>query len=525
MKCFLFLVLAFSTALAQTIPPNVQVNTFGTFHPEVTIAINPADPQNLLVSSNGLQVYYSYDGGQTWGQHYQSSVYGNSGDPSVIFDYHGNAYLATLAYQADSNFVLDRIIVHRSEDGGNVWNYVYFAGFDSTTFQDKEWLAADHTSSSFKGNLYLSWTRFDACPGLTPLTSRDSTRIMFAYSTDSATSWSSAIRISDRQGDCSDKDSTTEGAVPAVGPQGQVYIAWAGLNKIWFDKSTDGGRTFGNDKIIAEQPGGWDFPVSGLMRCNGLPQTLCDTSKSSPFYGTIYVVFSDQRNGEDNTDVFLVKSTDQGETWSAPVKVNQDTGRAQQFFPWAAIDPGSGYLYVVFYDRREHKGDTTDVYLARSTDGGETFSDFRVNQDSFVPCADYFLGDYIGITALNGNVYPVWVKMVSFKTSIYLALVSEPVGVEQSEAGVPVTPRLMQNFPNPFNPVTHIVFDLPQRSHVRVEVFDLNGRKVATLVHGWLNAGRHQTVFDATGCASGVYLYQLSTDKGFVQSKKMLLLR
>jgi len=360
---------------------------------------------------------------------------------------------------------------------------------------------------------------------LTPLTSRDSTRIMFAYSTDSATSWSSAIRISDRQGDCSDKDSTMEGAVPAVGPQGQVYIAWAGLNKIWFDKSTDGGRTFGNDKIIAEQPGGWDFPVSGLMRCNGLPQTLCDTSKSSPFYGTIYVVFSDQRNREDNTDVFLVKSTDQGETWSAPIKVNQDTGRVQQFFPWAAIDPGSGYLYVVFYDRREHKGDTTDVYLARSTDGGETFSDFRVNQDSFVPCADYFLGDYIGITALNGNVYPVWVKMVSFKTSIYLALVSEPVGVEQSEAGVPVTPRLMQNFPNPFNPVTHIVFDLPQRSHVRVEVFDLNGRKVATLVHGWLNAGRHQTVFDATGCASGVYLYQLSTDKGFVQSKKMLLLR
>ncbi len=93
------------------------------------------------------------------------------------------------------------------------------------------------------------------------------------------------------------------------------------------------------------------------------------------------------------------------------------------------------------------------------------------------------------------------------------------------QAFTPKSFRLNQNFPNPFNPTTQIVFDLPQESKVTLEVFDISGHKVATLAKGLKEAGRYHVVFDAHNLASGVYIYRLTTDKGFAQSKKMMLIR
>lgn len=155
-------------------------------------------------------------------------------------------------------------------------------------------------------------------------------------------------------------------------------MAWSGPLGIEFDKSTDGGRTFSSDKLVTSQPGGWNFIVPGLSRCNGFPVTACDLS-TSQFRGTVYVLWSDQRNGEHDTDVFLIKSTDAGQTWGQVRRVNDDTTHREQFFPWLAVDPMSGFLYIVFYDRRNTSGDTTDVYMAKSTDGGATFQNVRIS--------------------------------------------------------------------------------------------------------------------------------------------------
>ncbi len=85
--------------------------------------------------------------------------------------------------------------------------------------------------------------------------------------------------------------------------------------------------------------------------------------------------------------------------------------------------------------------------------------------------------------------------------------------------------RLYQNYPNPFNPTTEIVFDLPQKARITLEVFDISGQKIATLVRGVKPAGRYHVKFDTRRLASGVYIYRLTTDQGFVQSKKMMLIR
>ena len=83
---------------------------------------------------------------------------------------------------------------------------------------------------------------------------------------------------------------------------------------------------------------------------------------------------------------------------------------------------------------------------------------------------------------------------------------------------------LEQNYPNPFNPTTTIRYGLPSRSHVTLTIFNALGQQVATLVQGEQEAGYHEAVFDASGMASGVYLYRLKAGD-FVQTRRIVLIR
>jgi hypothetical protein len=134
------------------------------------------------------------------------------------------------------------------------------------------------------------------------------------------------------------------------------------------------------------------------------------------------VNWSDQRNGTDDTDVWIMKSNDGGATWSAPVRVNDDAGKAHQFFNWMAVDPVTGYVYVVFYDRRGLEGNATHVYVACSKDGGATFENRRVSETPFTPEAGIFFGDYNNIAAHGGMVRPIWTRFENGKLSVWTAL-------------------------------------------------------------------------------------------------------
>jgi hypothetical protein len=97
----------------------------------------------------------------------------------------------------------------------------------------------------------------------------------------------------------------------------------------------------------------------------------------------------------------------------------------QQFFTWMAVDQLTGHIYIVFYDRRNTSGDTTDVFVAKSVDGGETFTNFQVNTESYVPKSNVFFGDYTNIAALNGRVYPIWMRMDVEALSVWTAIIDE----------------------------------------------------------------------------------------------------
>lgn len=452
--------------------PNVRVDQAVRLPEETAIAIDPTDANRIVAVAQGVGCYYfrSSDGGATWAEGSITDPY-DLGDPTLAMDANGVAYCGYIG-----TFQHSGIYITRSTDGGITWQpgvpvIEHDAG---APFEDKEYPACDRTNGSFAGSLYVGWTQFDRYPSTAPT---DSTRILLSYSRDQGITFAPPVKVSDRGGDCVDGGNTVEGAVPAVGPDGTVYLAWAGPRGIEFDRSTDGGCTWGVDRVISDMPGGWDFAVPGIYRANGLPITKTDLS-IGPFSGRVYVAWSDQRNGD--TDVFLVFSDDRGAHWSPRVRVNGDpvgNGR-DQFFPWIDVDPMTGHVYIVYYDRRATTGVDTEVWLATSTDGGATFTEEVISQSPFTPDPAVFFGDYIGLAAHNGRVRPFWMRLDGQQLSVWTAL------IEHNPADTVLIGDRMGFVvvPNPARTVAHVYAGGTRLTTGGVvQVFGADGRVVRSL--------------------------------------------
>ena len=101
---------------------------------------------------------------------------------------------------------------------------------------------------------------------------------------------------------------------------------------------------------------------------------------------------------------------------------------------------------------------------------------------------------------------------------------SKTTGSSDDHETIPTEYELEQNYPNPFNPGTEITFKLPEKAKIQLEIFDMLGRKVATLLNEELPAGRHKVKWNADGFASGVYFYRINSAK-FMKTRKMVLVR
>ncbi len=411
-----FLICLASTACAQVKP--VLLNSGGGVC-EPSIMVDPSDPNRIVAGSVFWDVYTSADGGKKWTSSILTSTYGVWGDPVIIVDNKKNFYYFHLANPpASLGSYIDRIVCQKSTDGGFTWSKGTYAGKNGKKCQDKHWITVDRSNNT----MYMSWTQFDAYDSRKP---QDSSIILFSKSMDEGSTWSKPVRLSQYAGNCVDSDSTTEGAVPAIGINGELFVAWSMDQKIYMDRSTDGGATWlAKDIVVADQPGGWDYAIPGLYRCNGLPVTLTDTSTKSPHRGNLYVCWSDQKNGATDTDIWIACSRDAGNTWTSPIRINNSDGTAvQQFMCWPAIDPVTGNLYVVFYDRQGSKGIETYVTIASSTDGGNTWKNKRITKKTFSPFFEEFFGDYTNIVAHNNKVYPIWTEMRDKKTYVYTAVI------------------------------------------------------------------------------------------------------
>ncbi|MFK7809141.1 MAG: sialidase family protein [Saprospiraceae bacterium] len=392
---------------------------------EPSIFINPKNPKNMVAGAVLDSYHYSFDAGETWKMGRLQSSHGVYGDPCITADNDGNFYYFHLADPEGTNWkssrILESIIVQKSTDGGVSWNDGSAIGANPPKQQDKEWSCVNPNNN----NIYTTWTQFDKYGSKEP---DCKSLILFSMSSDGGITWSDPARLSELPGNCIDDDNTVEGAVPAVGWNDDVYVAWSFDDRIHFDRSLDGGKTWlEKDLEVAAQPGGWDMTIPGIGRANGMPVTRVDLS-DSPHKGTIYINWADARNGEDNTDIFLAYSKDKGNTWSDPIKVNNDLTKTHQFFPWMDVDPVTGAIYVVFYDRSKYDDQRTDVVLASSTDGGKTWKNETISEKPFgAPGEFVFFGDYNNISAYDGKVRPIWTSYNNKKLSIWTALINKKV--------------------------------------------------------------------------------------------------
>ncbi|MCI0715698.1 MAG: T9SS type A sorting domain-containing protein [Chlorobi bacterium] len=511
--------------LVITVGPSIRVLPSANAQQDEIILVRHPSNQNIMFGGANTTVsgifaqggYITTDGGATWsGNNMLPPFTQSSSDPGPTIDKNGVIIFTVLDVPG--------IVAAYSTNNGSSWSSRITINSGS---EDKNFAGTDDAPSSpYYGRSYCVWSHFVSIPP-----------IVVSYTTNGGINWSPMSQINSPPG-----GHYSQGCDIACGPNGEVYVCWAAPissspfteDFAGFAKSTNGGVSWTVTENIYDMNGirastfnGWNF------RVNGFPRIGVDRSGGSR-NGWIYIVTA-ERNlspaGSD-ADVVMHYSSNGGTSWSTGIRVNQDplnNGKVQ-FFPAIRVDEAGG-INICYYDNRNYPsvGDSAETYMSRSTDGGATWIDIKVSDHAWKVKGEAGLGsyggDYIGISSGNGKVWPFWYDDKTGTMQAWTAEVNlELVGVSNGNNGITKQYELKQNFPNPFNPNTMIRFSVPKSGHVSLEVFDISGKRVSSLLDGELKTGSYKFDFNASVLSSGVYFYKLIA-AGFTDTKKMVLIK
>jgi hypothetical protein len=409
---------------------------------EPFVAVNPTNPANLIGvfqqdrwsngGAHGLSTVVSFDGGATWSEpsapHFSTcaggtsangGAYDRSSDPWVSIGPDGTAYQVSLSVSADET--TSAVLASTSTDGGLTWSEPATLNIDPQTphFNDKESVTAD---PKLPGTAYVVWDRSGFPSDSASFTALNHSFAFrgspfFSMTTDGGRSWSAARQIGPNQ------NIGTIGNQIVVEPDGTLVDFFHFGKGSGFDtpnssfiggmRSTDGGAHWSPPFVISTNP-----VVQVTDPETGVPlRTGSDVGGSiedvavDPSTGQLYVVWEDSRFSGTHNDIAMSTSTDEGKTWSEPVKVNQTPFGATAFTP--AVDVLSdGTVAVGSYDWRNNTpaaGLPVDYFVVHSHDRGATWFEARLTPASFdvenAPLSrGYFLGDYQGL-ANNGEAF------------------------------------------------------------------------------------------------------------------------
>jgi hypothetical protein len=498
---------------------SAQIEPYIVRHP-LNEQILFASAYTIFLNFRSEGIYISTDGGTTWrGTDTCNGAPingGHGGDPGPIIDKDG---IFILTHQGG---IVQGMFSNYSTNNGLTWsnNYPILTGD-----QDKGFPATDDvTSSAYYGRTYLVWTRFSA-----PFP------IVVSYTTNSGQSWSSVVQINSSYG-----SNRSFGPSIAIGIAGKAYVVWASSipnspfteDCIGFAKSTDGGISWNVNECAIDCNGIRTTSLSPWnIRANSFPVIDIDKTGGTR-NGWIYVVTTNKNLPPAGTDPDIIfhRSTDEGLSWSPGIRVNQDqlnNGR-NQFFPAIRVDENGG-INVIYFDSR-NSVDSVDIYLSRSTDGGNSWTDFRITSQRFRPSpvsgagGAGNMGDNIGLTSGNGKLYPVWMANYTGLFQVWSAVIDyNAIGIKQISTEVPSETAILQNYPNPFNSQTKIPLKINRSDRVKLTIYDPRGAEVRVLFEKSITPGYYEVTFDAGSLPSGIYFCVLSFRDGIITRKLSLI--
>ncbi len=405
-----------------SVRPNVDVSNKRGGQSEQAIAVDPLDPNNVVVVSNedraapGLLESISNDGGETWTHHDiadDDALGFGCCDPTLSWDQYGNLFFGDIRFTASHN---DRIDVVLSTDAGETWKRIAsFKGrlrsVGANHFEDQP------TITTGDGMVWVTHYLFHR--GVIAHGARvTGLGQVGAFHAPEVAPYSHPGNYGDI----------------AIGPQGQVMVAYQipqsqevkGRVRIDVDPDGLGPQGFGPPVNLAlTNVGGFDFipPQSG--RSVDAEIGLAWDRSGGPDEGRAFAVYTREDPDEsDDTNIWLRYSDDDGATWSTPRRLNDDTGTNSQFLPRIALDQVTGDVAVTWHDSRNdhgqgHGGDTDGLpdddaqyWGTVSLDGGQTWlSNFRISAGTSNAArasdgVDY--GDYTALTGFDGVFYPAW---------------------------------------------------------------------------------------------------------------------
>jgi hypothetical protein len=381
--------------------------------------------------SRNLVLGTSFDAGRTWTNIPLAGVSILAGgefqrvtDPWVDFGLSNRVYAFSLGF--DDTGPDNGLFVSTSTDGGLTWGAPVPVIIDRQFefFNDKNALAADDWSSSpNRGNVYLAWDRLIEDPLGQPFVGTYTGPAMFSRSTDGGASFSTPQVLF-----ATGTNKQTLGNVPVVFPNGDVavlgtYFDNGSLGKnsqsLWIALSKDGGATFSQPRLVMDMH---SLPVPGLRTGDTVPSFAVAPD------GTLYATWQDVRfsNGK-RSDVLVTSSTDEGKTWSTPVKANDTPAGAQDAFTPAIAVDSKGRIGILYYDLRDDTSTKDGAFMTAewftaSTDGGRTWSTSRrvtptFDQAAAAQAGGYFLGDYQALDSAGTSFQPFFAANLAIQAN------------------------------------------------------------------------------------------------------------
>ena len=408
-----------------------------TARSESDIRVNYFDPMKILSASNAITsggrqaMFYSTDGGTSWGQTslpFTASDTSHS-DPTVDWTSDGRGWSSTLGIQGGTL----RMRNYFTTDNGATWTFEATPS-GSQTSVDKQMVWVDHNSNSpFFNQQYAIWHN-----GLPAFVSR--------RTAGNSGTWSTPLQVSGAE-----STGTAIGSDIKTNSAGEVFAFWptTGNRRILVAKSTNGGTSYGTPVQIATTFDGFDIGVPSFNNRRALIYTASAAYKTQA-KNLAYTSWTDLSgetgctssanepgsniNSTCKTRIWFSRSTDGGATWAAPVKINNQAGLNDQFNQWLVVDETNGAVAIMYYDTvADSPGrKKVHVYYQISTNDGVTWSTpqqittAQTDETTAGSDSGNQFGDYNGLSGYAGIFFPSWTdRRNNAREEIWTAKITE----------------------------------------------------------------------------------------------------